>query len=263
MTAQAPPTIKRLLQSELEGEPKPVAFVLAGHNGSGKSTLWYQHLADTLQIPLVNADRLTMSILPEPSGIPPRVPAWAQRLRDENTTWQTLSQSGVRLFRELIMEQRQAFAFETVFSHWRPLPAGKFASKVDDIKTMQRRGYMVVLIFVGLIAPELSILRVQNRMRTGGHDVPRDKLIDRFPRTQRAIGVAARVADLTLMVDNSLDEARAFQFVRAQRKSRLLFDARDPAYRVAPEVRAAATPWLENVAGPLKLRRRAPAKPTP
>jgi len=42
-----------------------MAFVLAGHNGSGKSTLWYQRLADQLQIPLVNADRLTLSILPE------------------------------------------------------------------------------------------------------------------------------------------------------------------------------------------------------
>jgi predicted ABC-type ATPase len=35
-----------------------VAFVVAGHNGSGKSTLWYERLADRLQIPLINADRL-------------------------------------------------------------------------------------------------------------------------------------------------------------------------------------------------------------
>lgn len=86
MTKKAPPTIEHLLKHELEGETKPVAFVLAGHNGSGKSTLWYQRLADSLEIPLVNADRLTMSILPEPSGTPPRIPPWAQTLRDENKT---------------------------------------------------------------------------------------------------------------------------------------------------------------------------------
>lgn len=257
MTTKAPPTIEQLLQNELNRETRPVAFVLAGHNGSGKSTLWYQRLAGSLQIPLVNADRLTMSILPEPSGSPPRIPAWAQTLRDENTTWQSLSQSGVRLFRELIMEQQQAFGFETVFSHWKELPNGEMESKIDDIKTMQSRGYMVVLIFVGLAALSLSILRVQNRKRTGGHDVPIAKLTDRFPRTQKAIGAAAKVADLTLMVDNSLDERHAFQFVRAQRKRRVLFDARDPSYRVMDEVRAAAVPWLENVVGPFRRRREA------
>lgn len=253
MTKKAPPTIEHLLKHELEGETKPVAFVLAGHNGSGKSTLWYQRLADSLEIPLVNADRLTMSILPEPSGTPPRIPPWAQTLRDENKTWQGLSQGGVKLFRELIMEKQQAFGFETVFSHWRELHGGKVESKVDDIREMQRRGYMVVLIFVGLTSLSLSILRVQNRTRTGGHGVETNTLIDRFPRTQKAIGVASKVADLTLMVDNSLDEKRAFQFVRAQRKRTVLFDARDPEYRVHPEVRAAAAPWLEKV-GPFRRR---------
>lgn len=264
MTAKAPPTLERLLQNEVQEGERPVAFVLAGHNGSGKSTLWYQRLAEKLRIPLVNADRLTMSILPEPSsgprGGPPRLPSWAEKLRDKNTTWQTLSQSGVKLFRELIMQQRQAFAIETVFSHWRKLPDGGFESKVDDIRTMQRRGYTVVLIFVGLASRSLSILRVQNRRRTGGHAVPTNKLIARFPRTQKAIGAASEVADLTLMIDNSLDETHAFQFVRAQRRSHLLFDARDPSYRVSDRVRAAAEPWLEKVAGPFRSRREAPIR---
>ena len=47
---------------------KPLAIVLAGHNGSGKSTLWYKQLAPTIQIPLINADRMMMSILPEVSA---------------------------------------------------------------------------------------------------------------------------------------------------------------------------------------------------
>src|SRR3954452_15433949 len=47
---------------------KPLAIVLAGHNGSGKSTLWYKQLAPTIRIPLINADRMMMSILPEVSA---------------------------------------------------------------------------------------------------------------------------------------------------------------------------------------------------
>lgn len=254
----APPAIEALLASELASETRPVAVVLAGHNGSGKSTLWYERLAHHLRIPLVNADRLTMSILPEPRGKPPRVPGWAQQLRDENDTWQRLSQAGVRLFRELIMDERQAFGFETVFSHWKKRPDGTFESKIDDIRAMQSRGYVVVLVFVGLTSDQLSVLRVQNRKRTGGHDVPLDKLLERFPKTQAAIGQAATVADLTLMVDNSLDEAAAFQFVRAQRRKRVLFDARDPQYKLPEPVLAAAEPWLTKVVGPFKPSRRRP-----
>ena len=58
-----PPDPTHLLTSIATGD-KPLAIVLAGHNGSGKSTLWYDKLADQLRIPLVNADRLTLSILP-------------------------------------------------------------------------------------------------------------------------------------------------------------------------------------------------------
>lgn len=249
------PTLETLLSRELAATTKPLAVVLAGHNGSGKSTLWYERLASRLQIPLVNADRLTMSILPEPRGNPPMLPVWAQTLRDTSATWQQLSQNGVRLFRELIMRQKQPFAFETVFSHWEQRPDGSFASKVDEIREMQKRGYVVVLIFVGLTAASLSVLRVHNRKLTGGHDVEMGKLLQRFPRTQRAIGQAVEVADLSLLVDNSLDERSAFQFVRAQRKRRVLFDIRDPRHRITGQLLTVAEPWLTKVVGPFRAPR--------
>ncbi len=63
MPARTPPNPKTLLNTKA-ADNKPVAIVLAGHNGSGKSTFWYDRLADDLQIPLVNADRITLSLLP-------------------------------------------------------------------------------------------------------------------------------------------------------------------------------------------------------
>ena len=65
---------------------------------------------------------------------------------------------------------------------------------------------------------------------------------------------------VAFILDNSLDETRAFQFVRAQRKRRVLFDARAPSHGIAPELRAAATPWLDNVVGPFDERDRRPAR---
>jgi predicted ABC-type ATPase len=234
-----------------------VAFVLAGHNGSGKSTLWYERLAGSLRIPLVNADRMMMSILPEPDRKTRRVPAWAQQLRDHDERWQVLSQEGVRVFKRLVMDQRMPFAFETVFSHWKPLPGGGHESKADDIRAMQEAGYFVVLLFVGLISADYSVLRVNTRKLQGGHDVARAKLIDRFPRTQAAIGHAAPLADMTLMFDNSRSREHAFTLVRAQRRKSVLFDARDPDFKVGSDLLAACGPWLDRVAGPFKAPARA------
>ena len=40
-------------------------IALLGTNGSGKSTMWKLYLSDKLQIPLINADRMMLSMLPE------------------------------------------------------------------------------------------------------------------------------------------------------------------------------------------------------
>ena len=242
-----PPTTDELLANPQGRKPKPVAFVVAGHNGSGKSTLWYERLASKVQMPLVNADRLTMSILPETNPLPD----WARQLRDHDERWQKLSQSGVGLFRRLIMEQKIPFAYETVFSYWEPRDDGSYASKVDDIVQMQQAGYFVILLFVGLANVDLSILRVESRKRKGGHDVPTDKLRERFSRTQAAVGYATNFADMTLMFDNSRTEQEAFALVRAQKKRRTLFDARDERYKVAAALRTVAGLWLPSVVGEL------------
>ena len=155
---------------------KPLAIVLAGHNGSGKSTLWYDKLADQLKIPLINADRLTLSILPHPIDAKQTLWPWAAKLRDSDERWQKLSQEGVQLFMGLIMDQHMPFAFETVFSYLEKQVDGSYKSKADTILALQNAGYFVVLIFVGLASPELSILRVNTRRLQGGHDGPEEKL---------------------------------------------------------------------------------------
>jgi len=137
--SRIPPSLKTLLKTNAPDD-KPVAIVLAGHNGSGKSTLWYDRLADDLQIPLVNADRLTLSLLP-PAGVGGKLKPWASRLRDEDERWQKLSQDGVQLFMGLAMDQGMPFAFETVFSYLVAQPDGSFKSKTDVIRALQGHGY--------------------------------------------------------------------------------------------------------------------------
>jgi len=244
-----PPPLDRLLQQAIAKVDRPAAFVLAGHNGSGKSTLWYERLVSKLEMPLINADRLTTSILPEPDQHR-RLPSWAQSLRDNDQRWQELSQQGVTAFKQLVIRQRIPFAFETVFSHWKKRQDGTYESKVDDIVELQESGYFVVLLFVGLASASLSVARVATRRQQGGHAVPVPKLVNRYPRTQMAVGKAAPVADMTLFFDNSRSFDEAFALVRVQRKNSVLFDCRDPAYSVDLGLVAVAESWLPKVVGP-------------
>lgn len=226
---------------------KPLAIILAGHNGSGKTTLWRERFADALQIPLINADRLMLSMLPEPKGDPPKQPPWADSLRDNDERWQRISQAAVQSVVEKAIERRVSFAYETVFSYLKEQADGSYRSKGDLITRLQRAGYIVALLFVGLANPAISIARVETRREQGGHAVPIDKLLQRFPRTQKAIRMAAPLADLTLMFDNSREPDKAFSLVRVQAKTRVHYDCRT-AGTVDKDLIRVATEWLSAVA---------------
>jgi len=245
-----PPSLVGLLVQAVADQKRPVAFVVAGHNGSGKTTLWYQRLVSLVQVPLINADRLTASILPTVDVDTQKLPQWALQVRDDDVRWQSLSQGAVRAFVTLVTDRKMSFAIETVFSHWKRLSNGQFESKTDLIRDLQAKGYYCVLIFVGLSSVDLSILRVGIRREQGGHDVSLQKLRARFPRTQLAVGHAADVADMTLMFDNSRSLNQAFAMVRVQKQGEVLFDCRDTRYKVERETRALARRWLDKVVGP-------------
>ena len=90
-------------------------------------------------MPLVNADRLTLSLLP-PARDDNELKPWATRLRDQDAGWQKLSQEGVQAFMGLVVEP-MPFAFETVFSHLAVQADGTFKSKIDVIRALQAHGY--------------------------------------------------------------------------------------------------------------------------
>jgi predicted ABC-type ATPase len=183
-----------------------------------------------------------MSILPDP--VQGHLPKWARELRDTDERWMKLSQSSVQTFIELIIERRMAFAFETVFSHWEVRADGTIASKIDLIKKLQEKGYVVALLFVGLASSDLSIARVATRVALGGHDVEHQRLRDRFPRTQQAIRQASSVADATLMFDNSQDGA-GFRLALIRTATEVMYDVRN--HRISKNARTLATAWLDIV----------------
>ena len=194
--------------------------------------MWYRKdLANTFQIPLINADRMMLSILPESP-----LPKWAKDLRDNDATWMAVAQKGVETFTVLAMDKKASFAMETVFSHWKPLPCGGHESKIDKIRLLQNSGYFVLLLFVGLSNAGVSVGRVNTRHATGGHGVPVTKLLERFPRTQEAIREACKIVDASILIDNSRDEKNAFTVCRIEISKKIVFDCREGGTLPAPEI---------------------------
>jgi predicted ABC-type ATPase len=146
---------------------------VAGPNGAGKST-FYGYFLQESGLPFVNADLLAARLKLDAYA----AAGFADSIRSE------------------LIRQRQSFIFETVFSD----PSGE---KLQLLKQAAESGYTVVLFFIGTSGPEISEERVALRVTQGGHDVPKDKLIQRYPRTLANLKAAISMLPHVFVLDNS------------------------------------------------------------
>lgn len=159
--------------------------IIAGPNGAGKTTLYrYEIKKKYPDAEFVNADEIMIRELGRPATT-----------REEATRGQQLAEQRRR---ELMGESR-SFVTETTFSH---------PSKLDLVREATAAGYRVILYHVNVRSPELSVLRVDARVNTGGHPVPEKFIRERYERNQPLIRAAAKEADLAYIFDNSSLERR-------------------------------------------------------
>jgi predicted ABC-type ATPase len=157
----------------MEHDRRPIVVAIAGPNGAGKTTFFHAHLA-AAGLRFVNADVLAAQLA--------LAPYEAARVADA--------------LRRQMLKIGESFIFETVFSD----PVG---DKVGFLEDASRIGHMVVLCYIGLAGPEQSTQRIAMRVSQGGHDVPDDKLLARFPRTLDNLASAIRRLPHVLIYDNS------------------------------------------------------------
>ena len=163
---------------------RPIVVAIAGPNGAGKSTFFEAHLKSS-GLRFLNADAVARELA---------VDAYeAARM--------------MAALRTELVNQRESFIFETVFSD----PVG---DKLGFLKRAAQSGYAVVLCFVGIADANTSEERVSMRVSQGGHDVPTEKLIERFPRTLANLAAALRELPCVLVFDNG-DLKRPFRQVAA------------------------------------------------
>ncbi len=155
-------------------------FVLAGPNGAGKSTLYHVMLEPRLgpDVPFINADVIQKTEL---------------RIQSMQGAYRAAEVAEQR--RRELMAQRRSFVTESTFSH---------ESKLRLVDDALEAGYRVEVIHIGVRDPLLSVERVASRVLHGGHDVPVDKIVERFERNQPLIRSAVLRAHRGRVFDNSV-----------------------------------------------------------
>jgi predicted ABC-type ATPase len=169
---------------------RPVIVAVAGPNGAGKTTFYRSHL-EAAGLRFLNAD------------------VWARELGIQAYA----AARAVAAVREELVRQRESFVLETVFSD----PVGE---KVAFLQAAAQTGYQVVLCFIGISSPRVSAQRVAMRVSQGGHDVPAEKLAERFPRTLANLRRAIRELPHVRVFDND-DLRMPYRLVAVFEDSRL------------------------------------------
>jgi len=158
--------------------------LVAGPNGSGKTTVTDDYIRARFPVwPKLNADRVAsiLSLL-EPASPPRDRSLEAAGLTDQ--TARCLSLLG------------QAFVLETVLS------SHKYRPLVDAAR---RLGLIFRLVYVTTLDPAINVIRVHQRVQDGGHDVPRERIHQRWHRSMDNLPWFAERADRMLVLDNSSD----------------------------------------------------------
>lgn len=92
-----------------------------------------------------------------------------------------------------------SFSQETVFSH---------KSKVYAIKAARDAGYRTYLYFVANQDLSINLTRICNRVKSGGHDVPAEKVLARAGRSLENARAALPFCSRAFFFDNSGREMR-------------------------------------------------------
>lgn len=154
-------------------------YIISGCNGAGKTTASYTVLPDILQCKeFVNADEIARGLSP---FNPESMAIEAGRLM-------------LRRIDELLNEQK-SFSIETTLAT---------KSYMRLVHRAQEQGYKVSLIYFWLSSPDLAIERVAQRVRNGGHNIPKEVVVRRYQAgIDNFFNIYMPCVDYWLLADNS------------------------------------------------------------
>ena len=153
---------------------RPEVQVFAGPNGSGKSTI-------TSNYPIVgeyiNADDI--------------------QLREKIDTLEAAKRATA--LKQFYVKNHLSFTFETVLSS---------NYSLEILEEAKAQGYLITVVYVITIDPQINANRVRQRVLKGGHDVPEEKITARYYRSLENIKKVYLLSDNFVLIDNSFEKPR-------------------------------------------------------
>jgi len=138
-----------------ENTESPTIYIIAGPNGAGKTTFANKFLPEFVRCTeFLNADLIA-------AGLSPFAPQ-LQNVRASELMLQRMDE---------LVKRRATFSFETT------LAARSYHRRVPQ---WQEMGYRVHLFFLWLPSSDIALLRVANRVKQGGHDIPVETIRKRY-----------------------------------------------------------------------------------
>lgn len=160
-----------------DGKHKPTILVFAGPNGSGKTTI--TKYVDVIN-PYINADDVKKT----------------NHCSDLEAAEKALE------LREKALSNNNNFTFETVLSTDRNLKL---------LQKAKQQGYFIKCIYVLTANPMINVMRVKSRVASGGHDVPKEKILSRYTKALEIIPEVIKVCDIFHLYDNTTNAFRIFK----------------------------------------------------
>lgn len=213
--------------------------MFAGPNGSGKSTV-YRSLKEKFNIgTYINADDLEQRIVQnEPIELayfginPDLTPEEFNQFIKNHSLYLKATKTGYKIdlilengkilnpiskthsyeasiladfIRTKLIDAGKKLTFETVMSH---------PSKIETLKRSYELGYKNYLYFISTESPEINKNRVINRVQSGGHPVPEDKIVSRYFSSLNYLVSAIPFTYRTFIFDNSGEVANLILDIR-------------------------------------------------
>ena len=162
---------------KMSSERKPEIVVFAGPNGSGKST--FTEIVNKVGV-YITADDIKRVLN--------CTDLEAAELADD--------------MRMACVEQGKDFMFETVLST---------PKKLEFLSYAKSNGYFIKGFFILTADPAINVMRVKSRARSGGHDVPKEKIISRYEKAMKNLPKFIEICDVCHVYDNTIEPFRIYK----------------------------------------------------
>ena len=156
-------------------------ILIAGVNGAGKSTL-YQILQSLQDMPRVNADEILREF-----------GDW-KNATDVMTAGKIAVKKITQYFNEgITFNQETTLCGKSILKH---------------IKRAKKNGYFIELHYIGVESAEIAKQRVAERMKQGGHGIPKKDIERRYVDTFHNLKYILPACDLAAFYDNTIEFRR-------------------------------------------------------